>query len=56
MRQMFLAQGTKEVKIAVGTGGTVCVQHLPVPEIHEDRLTHARREFYRIFSSPAYSV
>lgn len=47
MRQMFLVKGTKEMKVAVGAMGTVCVQRLP---IEEDRLTQARREFYRIFS------
>ncbi len=49
MRQMFLVKGTREMKVAVaGMGGGISVQRLPV---EEDRLTHARREFYRIFSS-----
>ncbi len=53
MRQMFLVKGTREMKVAVGAGGAVCVQRLPVREMHEDRLSHARREFYRIFSTPS---
>lgn len=49
MRQMFLTKGTREMKVAVaGMEGGISVQRFPV---EEDRLTHARREFYRIFSS-----
>ncbi|HJB25972.1 MAG TPA: hypothetical protein H9662_05095 [Firmicutes bacterium] len=48
MRQMFFVKGTKEMKVAVNAMGAVSVRRLP---IQEDRLTHARREFYRIFST-----